>query len=79
MHMHDNKKTFRYQLLSRLKMDCDYFLGYGNRSVNALWGGSVEIQINKMKELWLSFTEPDKPEWLAWEDILDYEKNMLES
>lgn len=24
-------EIFRYQLLSRMKMDCEYFLGFGNR------------------------------------------------
>ena len=37
---HDD--TFRYQLLDRLRMDCDYYLGYGNRNPRYLWAGSVE-------------------------------------
>ena len=30
---HDD--VFRYQLLSRMKMDCEFFLGFGNRMENA--------------------------------------------
>ena len=31
------KPNFRYMMLSHLKQDCDYYLGNGNRSTNALW------------------------------------------
>jgi hypothetical protein len=29
-----------------------------------------------MKAMWLSFSEGEKPEWLTWEKILEYEKQM---
>lgn len=67
---------FRYMLLSRMKSDCDYFLGYGNRNAKQLWAGSVAGQIEMMKALHNSFAEEDKPEWLSWEDILKYEEEM---
>lgn len=67
---------FRYQLLSRLQMDCNYYLGYGNRNKKALWAESEEKQIEAMKELWNSFADDEKPEWLTWEDILNYEGEM---
>lgn len=69
---------FRYMMLSRTKQDCDYFLGYGNRSINHLWAGGVQNQIENMKAIWNTFPEEDKPEWLTWEDILEYEKRMME-
>jgi hypothetical protein len=81
--MKDNKdilqsdETFRYQLLSRMKSDCDYYLGYGNRSKNALWAENESEQIEVMKDLWKSFSENEKPEWLTWEEILDYESKMV--
>ena len=28
---------FRYMMLSRMKQDCDYYLGNGGRSTNHLW------------------------------------------
>ena len=65
-----------YMMLSRLQQDCDYFLGYGGRYEPQLWAGSVEGQIAEMKKLWQSFPEQEKPEWLTWEQILDYEKKM---
>jgi len=61
-------------LLSRLQQDNEYFLNHGNRSIKRLWAGSVKDQIEKMKELWNSVEE--KPEWLSWQEILDYEKKM---
>jgi hypothetical protein len=30
-------KEFRYQLLDRLKLDCEYYLGHGNRYPKNLW------------------------------------------
>jgi hypothetical protein len=30
-----------------------------------------------MKALWNSFSEEDKPEWLTWEEIEEYERMML--
>lgn len=68
--------SYRYQLLSRLRMDCDYYLGYGNRYAPHLWAQNEQDQITSMKQLWESFAEDDKPEWLTWEQILDYERKM---
>lgn len=73
--MESKNSGHNYMLLSRLQMDCDYFLGYGQRAVKHLWAGSVEEQIKTMKELYNSFTE--KPQWITFEDIEDYERKML--
>lgn len=67
---------FRYMMLDRMRQDCDYYLGYGNRNAKQLWAGDEKAQIENMKALWNSFPEEDKPEWLTWEDILEYEKQM---
>lgn len=29
----------RYQMLDRMKQDCEYFLGHGNRVTKYLWAG----------------------------------------
>lgn len=65
---------YQYMLLDRLKMDCEYFLGNGNRNEKHLWAGSVDAQIKEMKKIWNSLKE--KPEWLTMEDINNYEKLM---
>lgn len=56
-----------YRLLSRLKADCDYYLGAGGRAEKHLWAGSAEAQIAKMRELYDALSE--KPEWLTEQDI----------
>mgnify|MGYP000552280535 FL=1 len=63
-----------YRLLSRLKADCDYYLGAGGRAEKHLWAGSVEAQITKMRELYDAL--PEKPEWLTEQDIDLYESQM---
>lgn len=73
---HDEKS--RYQLLSRLRSDCDYFLGNGHRCKQHLWAHEVDEHIDYMKALWLSFPADKRPEWLSFEEIVVYEKRMLE-
>ena len=68
--------TFRYMMLDRLKTDCNYFLGNGNRNEKHLWAGDVDKQIKLMKDLYNSFEE--KPEWISMEDIENFEKQMKE-
>lgn len=67
-------QEFEYMLLDRLKSDCKYFLGNGNRYEKHLWAGNVDKQIKKMKELYEILHV--KPEWCTWEDILEYERLM---
>lgn len=74
----NDRKEFNYMLLDRLKTDCEYFLGNGNGSVKHLWAGDIDEQIDKMKELYNSFTDDEKPEWITIEDINNYEKKMKE-
>lgn len=69
--------TFRYMMLDRLRMDCGYFLGNGNRNEKRLWAGNVEEQIQLMKDLYNSFEE--KPEWISMEEIERYEKQMKQT
>ena len=63
-----------YRLLSRLKADCDYFLGAGGRAEKHLWAGNVREQIAKMRELYAAL--PEKPEWLTQKDIDHYAQRM---
>ena len=67
---------FRYQLLSRLKMDCDYYLGYGNRYAGHLYFKTEMEHMTYMKAIWESFPKNEKPEWLTWENLMEYEKDM---
>ena len=40
---------FKYQLLSRLQSDCEYYLGNGNRNKKQLWAEDEREQIEVMK------------------------------
>lgn len=67
---------FAYMMLDRLRSDCEYYLGYGNRYAKRLRSGDERVHIAYMKEIWNRFPEDGKPEWLPYEKILDYEKQM---
>ena len=41
--------VFKYQLLDRLRSDCEYYLNYGNRHPKSLWAGDEKLQIEFMK------------------------------
>lgn len=70
------EESYAYQLLARLKMDCDYYLGHGNGNVLRLWAKNVNEHITEMKKLYNGFSETKKPQWLTWEEILNYESLM---
>ena len=70
----DKTMTNEYRLLSRMAMDCNYFLGAGDRHEKFLWAGNVRDQIKTMKEIWNSLKV--KPEWLTMEQIEAWEKEM---
>ena len=63
-----------YMILSRMQSDNDYFLNHPH--IKHLWACNVTDQIDTMKSIWKNLT--DKPEWLSWQEILDYEKKMIE-
>ena len=71
----DAEPKYRYMLLDRLRQDCEYYFGNGGRNPKNLCN-EVD-QIEEMKAIWNSFPEEEKPEWLTWEDILDYERQMI--
>ena len=50
-------------MLSKLQSDCEYYLGYGNRSPSILCNHSVQNHIARMKELWNGFLTDQKPEY----------------
>ena len=67
----------RYSLLSRMQMDCEYFLGNGNKNEKHLWGLSTTDHIKFMKILWLKFPINSKPEWITMNDIINFQNSML--
>lgn len=65
---------FRYQMLDRMKQDCNYYLNNGNRQNKYLWAQDEAEQIKYMKALWNSFPENEKPEWLSYKQICEYKE-----
>lgn len=70
-----DEHEFQYMMLSMLQSRCEYFLGFGNRSPQIL-SNNPQGHIERMKELWHEFPTHKKPQWLTWEQILEYEKNI---
>lgn len=66
-----------YMMLSRLQSDCKYFLGEGNGSEKELYYKSVEKHCDEMEQLWNSFSDEEKPEWLTLEQIKEYREQMI--
>lgn len=73
----NSDEQFRYQLLDRMKMDCDYYLTHGNRNSKNLWALNEQEHIDYMKAIWDSFAKDKKPEWLTLDKIKFYEKHMV--
>jgi len=77
----DHDERYRYQLLDRMRMDCNYYLGNGRIYGNHLWAGNdnEKGQIEFMKAIWTSFPDDGKPKWLTYEQILEFEEKMVHS
>ena len=67
-------ERFKYAMLDRLASDCKYYLGYGNRCAKYLWAGDEKKHIAEMKKIYNSLDK--KPEWVTWQQILEFEKQM---
>lgn len=67
---------FRYMLLDRLRQECNYYFRNGFQNPDNLWGKDERTQIRVMKDIWERFSEEDKPVFISWDDILDYERRM---
>lgn len=68
-------KSSRYQLLTGMKADCDYYLNGHNNAVH-LWAEDETQHIECMLLLWNSFDDRDKPRWLSKEQIIEYGEKM---
>ena len=66
----------KYQLLERMKSDCEYYLNGGQKQVKYLWSQSVDQQIQDMKDLLFSIPRENRPEWLTYYDIQNYSAKM---
>lgn len=78
-HLPSEDEKRRCMMLSRLQSDCEYYLGFGNRSDRHLYHTTPHEHIEEMKKLYDSFSESQKPEWITLEDIKNYEAQMLQT
>ena len=69
--------SFDYMFIDRLRQDCEYYLNYGNKNKNALYYKNEKEHIEEMKKLYNKFPENKKPNFLTYEQILNYEKLMI--
>jgi len=72
--------TFRYMMLGRFKADCDGYidpLDCRYQWTERLWARDEKNHIQNMKDLYNTFSEDKKPQWLTWDQILEYERQML--
>lgn len=74
----DSPRKFDYMMLDRLRSDCDYFLSNGNGYLGYLYYKDIDKHIEEMKEIYNSFSEDEKPEWISLEDIENYKEKMNE-
>ena len=70
-----DEHALQYMMLDRMRSQCEYYLGYGLRSPRIL-SDDPQGHIDRMKELWQGFPAHKKPQWLTWEQILKYEKEI---
>lgn len=67
---------FTFDMLARLKLDCDYYLGLGHASYKVLWGETPHDHCYEMARLLLSIPEEERPLWLTKNDIELYRTAM---
>lgn len=71
-------KEFRYQMLGRLKSDCEVYLGDGCGNRERLWTKNVRQQIYYMKALFYSFSGQYVPTWINIGYIKELEAKMIQ-
>jgi len=69
---------FKYMMLDRLRSDCEYYLGYGNKNKEKLWTHDEQEQIDFMIALYNSFNDDIKPQYITLEQIEEYRKKMVQ-
>ena len=76
---------FEYMMLSRVTQDCFGYFGTGGdedkwdcryNNERNVWGQSIRKCVDKAKELWQKIPESIKPQWITWEQILQFEQKL---
>lgn len=74
-HFNLQDRSFCYEMLDRLRSDCEYFLSIGSERV--LWAKEIEEHICIMQDLYNIFFKWEKPEWISLEEIKNLRDKMI--
>lgn len=66
-----------YMLLSRLQMDCGYYINRSGCSKNSLWS-DIDTILNEMEKILNSFSKDEKPEWLTDQQFTELKNKVRE-
>ena len=66
--------AFYYRFLDRLRIDCRYDLGNGQRYARVLWAHDEAEHIQLVREVYAIL--PEDPEWLTAEQIEEFAREM---
>lgn len=64
-------------MLGRLRSDCDYYLGNGNRYAKNLWARDEKRQIAEMRNLLANIPAEYRNGCITSEEIDEYERKMV--
>lgn len=70
----------RYSLLDRMRSDCSYVIdacGANPVAFKYLWAKTPEEQIAYMRYLWESFPDDEKPQWMKYSEIDEFERKLI--
>lgn len=70
-----SSNQYLYMLLSRLQMDCEYYLKAGNRNNRHLWALDEKAHIDEMIGIYNHLKV--KPNWLTKKQLKEYKKQIL--
>lgn len=73
----EHPRKYSYMLLSRLQMDCKYYINCNGCSKNNLWS-DIDTILNEMESILKSFQPEDKPEWLTDSEYEELKKRVKE-
>lgn len=70
-----SSNEYLYMLLSRLQMDCEYYLKAGGRNKKHLWALDEKAHIKEMIGIYNYLKV--KPKWLTKKQLKEYKKQIL--
>lgn len=86
--LREKEFEFEYMMLSRITQDIQAYIGKTGdatqdkwdcryKNEKQIWGQSIRKCLDKAKELWQKIPEDIKPQWITWEQILQFEQKLF--